>query len=378
MAQKAADIPGTGDRKLLARLYDHLFDAQMAKYRAGCFNAIFPEVYGILFNTTYTPPTLPVYVTVRLEPVTGTPSEEEAIKVQSAVQSYQQFANVPALFDSRVDMELSQHLFDVQMARYTQRARQSPVNGGSGESLIISSARITQQPVAEELGTSTNNSGTGGNFGSHKSALHALGSAVQDAIERSNRLAEQANQLIERSNQIAERANQLVEESTQPVDQSNQPSESFSQLFEYLNGHLEQLNHLAKEGMQPVERLGNVLENINKVLMRIQHAIVRNHKANTISALDCLVNEKGETPATSSTTKHRRFEDVTHDESFAVMIDGALHHSHFSDKWLGEFIRLYGIGDGMFEDASTVQLKAGISIEYARMRLREFLESCLG
>ncbi|KDN33786.1 hypothetical protein RSAG8_13115, partial [Rhizoctonia solani AG-8 WAC10335] len=87
MAQKAVDIPGTGDPTLLARLYEHLFDAQMAKYRNRCLSFVFPE------TTTYTPPALPVYVTVQLEPVTGTPSEEEVVKVQSAIRSYHQFAN---------------------------------------------------------------------------------------------------------------------------------------------------------------------------------------------------------------------------------------------------------------------------------------------
>ncbi|CAE6400683.1 unnamed protein product [Rhizoctonia solani] len=87
MAQKAVDIPGTGDPALLARLYEHLFDIQIAKYRNRYLSVVFPE------TTAYTPPALPAHVTVQLEPVTGAPSEEEVIKVQSAIRSYDQFSN---------------------------------------------------------------------------------------------------------------------------------------------------------------------------------------------------------------------------------------------------------------------------------------------
>ncbi|CEL58676.1 hypothetical protein RSOLAG1IB_08740 [Rhizoctonia solani AG-1 IB] len=372
MAEQAVDIPGTGDHLLIARLYEHLFDIQMAKYRNRCFNTTFPE------DSTYVPPPLPVHVAVQLEPVTGSPSEEEVIKVQTAVRTYRQFANAPSLFDPHVDMDLSQHLFDIQMARYTQRARQNYVGSKSDETLITNSVTILQQTIDEQQGASINNAGTGANVGSHELVQPIFGSGIQDKIEQSNRLAEQANQLIERSNQITERTNQLIEESTRLVDQSVKPVERFNQLFERLNEHLEQSNLLAKESMRPVDRLGDTLKNINRVLMRIQHAIVRNHRGNTISAFDCLVNEKGETPATSITTEYRRFEDVASGKDFIVTIDGIPKHHCFDDAWLGRFIRFYGIGDDMFDGASAVELKAGVHERHARVRLRKFLGSCLG
>ena len=44
-------------------------------------------------NATYTPPSLPTHVTVRLEPVLGTPSDEEVVRVQEAVRAYQHFSS---------------------------------------------------------------------------------------------------------------------------------------------------------------------------------------------------------------------------------------------------------------------------------------------
>ncbi|KAG8731959.1 hypothetical protein FRC11_001353, partial [Ceratobasidium sp. 423] len=87
VATKVVDVQGMGDPLLLARLEEHLFNVQIAKYKSRYLRAVFPE------NTTYTPPTLPGHVSVNLEPVTGIPTEETIIKVQSATRSYQRFSD---------------------------------------------------------------------------------------------------------------------------------------------------------------------------------------------------------------------------------------------------------------------------------------------
>ncbi|CAE6419199.1 unnamed protein product, partial [Rhizoctonia solani] len=260
------------------------------KYRSKYLGITFQE------SATYTPPALPVHVSIRLEPVTGAPSEEQVIKVQDAIRLYHQFSN----------------------ASHTQRARNSHVNPTPRETIntnLASTVERAANPV-EEPGTGrTNNIGTGADAVTSAPPVQPMQDpGIRDAIERSNRLAEQANQiiersnqLVERSNQIAERSNQLAERSSQPADQSDRIGERFNQLFERLDQHLEQSNELAKESTRPVEKIGDVLGNINKVLVRIQHAIVRNHKGNTVRALDCLVNEKGETPGVSHTTPNRPF-----------------------------------------------------------------------
>ncbi|CEL58677.1 hypothetical protein RSOLAG1IB_08741 [Rhizoctonia solani AG-1 IB] len=152
-ARKASEIPGMHDPGLLMGLADHLFGAQMARYRSKHSLITFPSdaTYSpptlpthLLKDSTYAPPPLPVHVAVQLEPITKSPSEEEVIKVQTAIRTYQQFANVPSLFDPHVDMDLSQHLFDIQMTRYTQRARQNYVGSKSDETLVTNSVTILQ------------------------------------------------------------------------------------------------------------------------------------------------------------------------------------------------------------------------------------------
>ncbi|CAE6400663.1 unnamed protein product [Rhizoctonia solani] len=302
VANQVVDVQDIGSPTLFAQLSEHLFDVQMAKYRSK-YIGIFPE------DAIFTPPTLPTHLTVHLTPVTGAPSEEEVIQVQSTIRSYQKYASSPPMFDPRLDMELSQHLFDIQMARYTQRARQSHIASMSYKFPSSNPAREVERAadVAEELHATTNNAGSGSNtVDSDRLARVLQDIGICDVIERSNRLAEQANQLakrsnqlIERSSQIAERSNQLIQQSGQPAELSNRLFKKFNELFEQFNEHLEESNNLAEESTKPTERLGDVLENINRVLVKVQHAIVRNHMGNTKNALDCLVNERGEVPCVS-------------------------------------------------------------------------------
>ncbi|CAE6458200.1 unnamed protein product [Rhizoctonia solani] len=381
-ANRASGIPGMHDPDLLMGLADHLFSAQMAKYRSKYSLIVFPS------DATYTPPILPAHISVTLEPVSGVPSDEETIKAQEAVRSYQGFSHVPSMFDPHVNMEISQHLFDLQMARYMRVA---------GES----------RPSEENI-VATNNAGIGANAAVHHMHHSASVNNAGELMERSNQLAERFNALLERSNelvenfthptdqsnrlsdqlsqvlerltqlvervhqpteqsgQLAERFNQLFEQFNQVVEQSNRPSEQFNQLVEQLSQPLQQSNHLAERSNQhfersnqllsqlgqptqrsdplaerldqllegfnrhlqrsnelsetanqlaeqtnrstessnrlteqvgrPIERLESVMKNINRVLVGIQHAIIRSHRGNTLDALDCLVNQSGETP----------------------------------------------------------------------------------
>lgn len=44
-------------------------------------------------DAVYTPPLLPSHITVKLEPVAGTPSDEEIIRVHNVVHSYEQLSS---------------------------------------------------------------------------------------------------------------------------------------------------------------------------------------------------------------------------------------------------------------------------------------------
>ncbi|CAE6422867.1 unnamed protein product [Rhizoctonia solani] len=375
-AQKGAEIPGMADYVLISRLSEHLFEVQLGKsrYRNRYLTATFPE------TTTYTPPTFPAHVSIQLEPVTGAPLDEEVIKVEAAIRSYHQFSNVPSMFDPRLNAQLSQYLFDIQMGKHTQRARQSRANSVSHQMIPTTDVPRSGSATEDSNLIGTNNAGTGSDIiNSNHLAQAAQAVSIRDTVGRSNRLAERANQLIERSNQIAERSNELVGQLSLPVEQSNQFVGRFNELFERLDRHSEQSNELAKKLMRPIENIGDVMGNINQVLVRIQHAIVRNHKGNTPSALDCLVNEKGETPAISRTTHHCTFADFSSDDNhlLPVVIDGISQSVHMSNKRLGRFLCFYGIGKGLRESESSDKLKAGWEDE-ARTRLSDYLSSCLG
>ncbi|CAE6395095.1 unnamed protein product [Rhizoctonia solani] len=385
--------PGVGDPILLYQLTEHLFNVQMVRYRSSYLTTVFPE------NNTYTPPMLPAYISVSLEPIAGTPSDGDIMKVQEALRSYEQFSNVGSMFDPRVNMELSQHLFDLQIAKYTQKVRQNQPRSTPHETPSWSSTKVVKQSAGAtpELNTTTDNSGTGANSSVADQSTRPVSDVhVQNALEQSNRLAEQANQLIERSNQIAERSNQIAERSNQLAERSDQSfehsnklAERFNELFERLNQHSEQsnqhherANHLAEKLSKSVEKLGDALKIINKVLVRIQHAIVRSHRGNTIDALGCLVNEEGKT-ALFSKLKRQNILDRTSQSGnrancrLQVVIEGGWEEFSIPDNWLGELLRFFGIGRGLCENESSGKLKAGKS-EEARNKLCDYLSSALG
>ncbi|KAG8725974.1 hypothetical protein FRC11_001095, partial [Ceratobasidium sp. 423] len=155
-----------------------------------------------------------------------------------------------------------------------------------------------------------------------------LSERLDQFFDRFNQVAEQssqpADQLAERSNQLAERSNQLMERSSQSAEQSNKHAERFNEFLGQLNGHLGRSGNPGEELPKSVGKLGDVLKNINKVLVGIQHAIVRNHKGNTLSALDCLVNEQGDTPVASSITSNYSIKDFLHAYSHVPVVDISL------------------------------------------------------
>ncbi|CAE6454808.1 unnamed protein product [Rhizoctonia solani] len=421
---RISGLPGIHSPGLLMKLADHLFNVQMARYRSRYSLVTFPS------DATYTPPDLPAHISVNLECISGAPSDNEIMKVQDAIQTYQELRRIPSMFDAHVNMELSQHLFDLQMARHMRIA-------GESQPSIISQPTVRTDNITRIAGhtsnasvgpdIATNDAGTKANVaGVHQTPQSTPGIGVRELIERSNQLAERFNHLLERSNELvercnqtstgqsssqllAERFNQVLERLTQLVEQSYQPgsdrlTERFNELFERFNQLAEQshqpaqranelaersneltgrANWLMEQANKPVERLGDLLKNINGVLVGIQHAIVRNHKGNTISAIDCLVNEKGEVPGLMSIGYRATIEKLSRcrwgedQRQFPVTIDGVAKYCRIPNCWLGDFLRFYGIGAGLLRDATNVSLIDGME-DKARDRLSDYISSCLG
>ncbi|EUC58371.1 laminin domain protein, putative [Rhizoctonia solani AG-3 Rhs1AP] len=358
VANRASTIPGMYNPALLMELGDHLFSAQMAVYRSKYTSLMFPS------DATYTPPTLPAHVPVSLEPISGAPSDEQVTQVQGAIRSYQKYSEIPSMFDTRLSAELSQHLFDIQMARYMSRAAQrQPIAEHREATQHPTSTRTIERvtDVAEQTATHdrTINAGTGASL----IESHQLPEvAIRDILERSNQLAERANQLSEQSNQLIERFNQTSEQSRQQIERSDNPieqpqpsidhfanlSERFNELIERLSNHFERSNQLAEEYKKPVERLGEVLKASNKVLVGIQHAIVRNYKNNTKDAINCLINEKGDFPS-ERLEINSQWSATTADAMYFKV--GTEYFSTWpTDDWAINLLRFYGIGEDLFED----------------------------
>ncbi|KAG8702541.1 hypothetical protein FRC08_003415 [Ceratobasidium sp. 394] len=106
------NVPALYDADLAMRLSMHLFGIQMARYRNKYPYFIFSS------NATHTPPSLPAHIPVKLEPVTGPPSDSELMSVQTALRISEGTVNVPSMFDADLSMQLSQHLFNIQFERY--------------------------------------------------------------------------------------------------------------------------------------------------------------------------------------------------------------------------------------------------------------------
>ncbi|CAE6439357.1 unnamed protein product [Rhizoctonia solani] len=495
-ASKLSAVPGMHDSSLYMQLADHLFGAQMARYRSRYSLVVFPS------NATYTPPTatLPAHICVTLEPVCGAPSDEQIVKVQEALRSYEQVSHIPTLYDAHVNMELSQHLFDLQMGKYMRRAGESPPSSRSPVIARPENPAATAEQrcqTTEEMAAATNNMGSGAN--APRTLVPQIASdIVHEVMERSNQISERLAALLERSNELAEKStlsteqagpitdrfNQVLErltrleESTRPAtstpdphverftqlleridrmvelcersaqqtnqhaerlnqlvgqlglpleqsgqltgrlnqlfERSNQPLPGFNQssslqqssrlnqLMEDQNQHLQRSNELSEQANEsaeefncltrrsnllaeqvgkPIERLEGVMKNINKVLVGIQHAIIRSSKGNTKHAVDCLVNDKGETFASSETTYRKTFELISGNRTqryeHHVMIGGTVQNLPFPDDWLPEFLRFHGIWQGVCETDKSRDLIYGKQ-EEARERLSRYLSSCLG
>ncbi|ELU39541.1 laminin domain-containing protein [Rhizoctonia solani AG-1 IA] len=262
---------------------------------------------------------------------------EEIIKVQRIIKIYQKYTEVPSMFDPQLDAELSQHLFDLQMAKYMERRVSGQINHahpGTSTSQFIVSAPAFQESNSKGP-TLNDHNRTGNDFAQeYRQTQATLETQICHAMQQSNRLAKQANQLTERSNWLAEQSNRLVEQSNRPV-----------------------------------EKLGDALEKINKVLVGIQHAIVRSHKGNTISALDCLVNEIGETPGISRVVDETSISWLSACQSgepdchLPVVIDGIAQDVYIDDLWLGDLLYFYGIGEGLCESKTSIKLKPGVEAD---------------
>ncbi|CAE6441369.1 unnamed protein product [Rhizoctonia solani] len=109
-----SNVPEMYDPKLSTQLARHLFSVQMAVYRSEYPLSI------LSLDTTYTPPAIPSHIPISLDPIIGAPSDEQIHSVHRAIHIMESLVNTPFTFDPILSTKLSQHLFNVQFARYLQ------------------------------------------------------------------------------------------------------------------------------------------------------------------------------------------------------------------------------------------------------------------
>ncbi|CAE6417357.1 unnamed protein product [Rhizoctonia solani] len=376
-ATRASNIPGMHDPVLFMKLTDHLFSVQMLVYRNKYTSLMFPT------DVTYTPPALPAHVPVNLEPISCAPSDEEVTKVQDAIRTYHKYSKIPSMFEPLVSAELSQHLFDIQMARYMNRAAQRQPNQ------LPQETTQPRNPTGATTDTgntnASNNAGTGDDvMESHPVQITAVYDILERSnqlVERANQLSERSNQLIERSNQIAERTNQLIDRPDQPAKQSNQPTdqpstnslaERFNELLGRLKQYLERSNQLAEGFKTPADQIGDTLKTINKVLVGIQHAVVRSYKGNPVYSLTSLINEKGDYPTETSWMWYPR----SGEGQMNAVLCNQRDQWHISDTEVAYYLRFYGLEGDFFEDPEKTRLSRNNNVA-ARNKLGQYFTSAL-
>ncbi|GAB1524441.1 hypothetical protein RhiTH_007595 [Rhizoctonia solani] len=373
-AVRASSIPGMHDAGLFTQLGDHLFSAQMAVYRSKYTSLLFPS------DATYTPPTLPAHVSAKLGPISCAPTDEQVTKVHEAIRSYQKFSEIPSMFEPRVHADLSQHLFDIQMARYMiQESKRKPnMTQAPGPARTFERAiDTTEEPVAHDASN---------NAGARPESPQISTVEIRDILERSNAIAERANELSERSNQLIERSNQLAEQSNRPVEKPDQSKDvvalRFNELLTKLARFFDRSNQLAKEAKKPMEELGDIFRTINKVLVRIQHSIIRNNRGNTKDAIKCLINENGDVPtgivwsnSLSQTGFGLYMDDDMGAKAARVNIGGHNVAFSLSDYDFARLLYFYGIEGNLFEGNKQLNEQEW---EEARRTLKEYWTSALG
>ncbi|CAE6425118.1 unnamed protein product [Rhizoctonia solani] len=168
-----AHLPTFYNPDLSMQLSQHLFGAQLAIYRVNYSMALLPGERSV-----YTPPTLPSHVPGTLSEVVGVPSNEEIKLVQGALRGVENLANSPRLFDPDLSMKLSQHMFNLQFARYMHDSSE-----GNFVSETEREAPNPAVPQGSHISEIANARGEGQDAPQGPSELAQLGETMKDVRE---------------------------------------------------------------------------------------------------------------------------------------------------------------------------------------------------
>ncbi|CUA67644.1 hypothetical protein RSOLAG22IIIB_07502 [Rhizoctonia solani] len=264
---------------------------------------------SLLPNVLYDPPTLPAYIPIELKPVTGPPSNEEIGSVHTALRISESFVNVPSIFDPDIHVQLSQHLFDIQLARHIQRSI-------TRRSAPAPSAPINQSvPHEDPAETGATNAP-----GTHTSSITTSGQAIESTKTQHP-----------------------------PPERPNPPDEITSHPNPSETNELRGTADLMIQIRDKLERMTRVLIGSQNSLARgFNSSIVnRNYEYKSIShnlGAHSLINDDGEVPESHGLP------------TFAPIRNGMYSYVGFSLENLTEnivarYLRFYSIGEEMIEES---------------------------
>ncbi|KDN38371.1 hypothetical protein RSAG8_09575, partial [Rhizoctonia solani AG-8 WAC10335] len=295
--------PELRDTDLPIELSQHLFDIQMGKN--------FSDI-------VYDPPALPSYIPVELKPVTGPPSNTEVASVHAALRISESFANLPSIFDPDLHVQLSQHLFDIQLARHVQRSimkrsvpailmpeDQAVPHGGPGETEANNTPETQASPSA-----------TPGQAIKSTETQHP-------ALEQSSLPNEATNYQISSDNNEKVRATELM------------------------------------------IQIRDKLENVTRILVGTQNSLARGFNSSSIQGhLDykgishnlgahSLINDHGEVPEAYSLPTF-----TLTNSGFYGCVEFSV--NNLTENILARYLRFYGIGEEMIEEGEELKIKSGM------------------
>ncbi|KAF8600145.1 hypothetical protein BDV93DRAFT_546494 [Ceratobasidium sp. AG-I] len=298
------------DLGLTMDLAQHLFDVQMARYRDKYPVNIFPS------TNTFTPPTLPSHINVSLDPVTGVPSDDEVKLVHLALRASENLANAPVIFDPDLSMNLSQHLFNIQFARYIQRSTEGhhTVQDGSPSDTGNPETGSSERPAErnEIRGVPSNTA-----LGLDQPAFEHEGDPVTHGSRSISHAPSTAVAL-------SEDARGIIEQLKINLEQTDQR----------LVGIQDVLRDELKDGLKNVTRLMIKLHNHSARGFNSEHAYAYHH----------IVDENGGAPTTYA---------VPHVQHSG----GTYFWNWVEDSTLAQYLQYYNLAAELLEQGDTVTLK---------------------
>ncbi|KAF8593660.1 hypothetical protein BDV93DRAFT_612162 [Ceratobasidium sp. AG-I] len=329
-------VPALCDPDLSMRLAQHLFNVQMEKYRERYPVNVLPHA------NVYDPPVLPSHVNVPLKSVTGAPSDDEIKSVHSALRVSESLTNVPSLYDPELSMSLSQHLFDIQFARYikqTTKGYYAPHNT-SDDAGDKQETKLPHQPVVStEQPEALKDHETGSHGQAAPHSHHRTGS--NPGIGQKDGLSSQvphcsASDSLSRIAALLEKTQEVTEQMGVGQNQTNQ----------------------LLVGMQ--DTLKDGIENVTRMMIKLHNHSARGFNSGHDYIYHHIVSENGEAPLSC--------------EVPAILTGRGQTFWKASDSLLAQYLQFYNIGTELIEKGNPPTLKPS-SNERASRILGEYTHS---